>query len=119
MSNVGEVVAAVSGGGISSIAAMLVLEVRWLREQLDHAGKPNGRARDAPNSRIDSAVESILGQVEEQRRTAAEEREAGRVVEVRSKAHLRMLVERPRSGCAFGDEQLESRVRKSGPVTWR
>lgn len=104
MAHHAQVVAAVAAGGIAGIAGTLIFEVHWLRQQLGRKRRTGQEGSDEHRRRIDSAVDEILGQVEQQRRDV--DAEDSPAVEVRTRAHLR-LVPRPAHGA--GHEKRTAR----------
>lgn len=112
MANVAQVVAGVAAGGITAIAVMLLLEVYRLRQQGGN-WRDTARQQDVDRqSRIDSAARTVLGDIETIRQAVtgvstsagSSDPQSEDTIEVRSKAHLRMLVHRPRASPVAGRE---------------
>jgi hypothetical protein len=113
VANHGLVVAALAAGGIAGIAAALLFEVHWLRQQLRPRLRRERSVDAERKRRIDSAVDGVLDQVEDHRRASTDENgEAGSPVEVRAKAHLRLLARKPPSNCDA--RQQDRQARRSG-----
>jgi len=86
MSNIGQTVAALSGGALLAIVVMQGIRLETLRRKDDRQREAQ-ELREAEQRRIDTAVRAVLGGVE-----AARQHHPGAAIEVRAKAHLRMLV---------------------------
>ncbi|MEV6614231.1 hypothetical protein AB0N31_10485 [Streptomyces sp. NPDC051051] len=85
MSNFGQLVAALAGGALLGIAAVLVVNARDVERRAER------------QRRIDTAVQAIVAGVESYRRdwppdVDSEESGADASVEVYAKAHLRLLI---------------------------
>lgn len=90
MANVGQIVAALAGGALLAIAAMQGIRLYALSRTGEQRHEAE-RRREERERRIDTAARAVLDGVEAARRRS----QPDAVVEVRSKAHLRMLVRRP------------------------
>ncbi|MBK3630399.1 hypothetical protein JHN59_37505 [Streptomyces sp. MBT49] len=111
---VGQIVAAVAGGALLGIAAVFMIKVRTIERRAER------------QERVDTAVRAVLSGVESFRQDSLDRalehgsrpgQTTGSAVEVRAKAHLRLMVDRPQHKAPGRGGARSSRRARSASVS--